>query len=101
VLGVVVATDEKLVLKAPGVQQELRLVPLENKLQWNFKKRAARQPEPDEQQAYRALAAEQRKVKGLSVQAEVTGPLRQTEEGLVLEVREFFLAPSEVDSREN
>jgi hypothetical protein len=92
----VVTTDGKLVLKMPGLKQELTLAPLENKLQWNFKKRAARQPEPDEQMAYRELAAAQRKARGRDIQAEVTGPLRQTEKGLVLEVREFFLIPSEL-----
>jgi hypothetical protein len=86
--------DGQLILKMPGLKQDITLAPLENKLQWNFKKNAARQPEPDERKAYRMLAAKKKKAKGNDFQVEVTGPLRQTDQGLVIEVREFYLIDS-------
>ena len=91
--------DPKLILKTPGLKQDLTLAPLQNKLQWNFKKNAARQPEPDERKAYKKLAAKKKKAKGEDFQVEITGPLRQTDQGLVLEVREFFLISSEAKTR--
>jgi hypothetical protein len=87
----VVEKDGKFILKTPGLKQDLILAPLQNKLQWNFKKNAPRQPEPDEEKAYSDFAAKKRKAKGNDFQVEVTGPLRQTDQGMVLEVREFFL----------
>jgi hypothetical protein len=99
-MAVVVAKDGKLILKTPGLKQELTLAPLQNKLQWNFKKNAARQPEPDERKAYKKLAAKKNKARAEDdFKVEITGPLRQTDQGLVLEVREFFLITSEAKTR--
>jgi hypothetical protein len=82
--------DGVLLLEVPGAGQELPLAKLEHKLQWNFKKGARRQPEPDEAAAYEQLAAKVRAAKaGLRIQ--VTGPLWKTAKGYVLEVREFSL----------
>src|SRR5262249_22443312 len=91
VMASVVEKDGKLILQTPSLKQEMTLAPLQNKLQWNFKKGAARQPEPDERKAYRKLVAKKNKAKGDEFQVQVTGPLRQTDQGIVLEVREFFL----------
>jgi hypothetical protein len=99
VMAAVVQKDGKLILKTPGLKQDITLAPLHNKLQWNFKKRAARQPEPDEREAYRKLAAQAEKAKGNEFNVEVTGPLSETDQGFVLEVREFFLICSEPNGR--
>jgi hypothetical protein len=92
----VVKKDGQLILKMPGLKQEITLAPLQNKLQWNFKKNAPRQPEPDERKAYEELAAKKNQAKGDDFQVEITGPLRQTDQGIVMEVREFFLVSPEM-----
>jgi galactose oxidase len=89
--GVLDSKDGNLVLSAPGVKQEITLAPLQNKLQWNFKKRSARQPEPDEKDAYQQLVTAKKEAKADAFRAEVVGPLRKTAKGMILEVREFFL----------
>jgi galactose oxidase len=78
-------------LQIPDVKERVKLVVLQNKLQWNFKKKAARQAEPDEQKAYEVLTLKRNEAKRNDFSVEVTGPLRQTDQGMVLEVREFFL----------
>ena len=57
VQGVVEKADDGLAIRVPGVEVPLRLAPLRNKLQWNFKKDAARKPEPDEKDAFAALTS--------------------------------------------
>lgn len=99
ILASIEEKNGNLVLRMPGFNERITLAPLQNKLQWNFKKGAARQPEPDERKAYRKLAAKKNKAKGEDFQVEVTGPLRQTDQGLVLEVREFFLISPEAKGR--
>jgi hypothetical protein len=99
VMALVADKDGKLILQTPGLKQDITLAPLQHKLQWNFKKGAARQPEPDEQEAYRKLAAQTKKAKGNEFNVEVTGPLRETDQGFVLEVREFFLIYSQANGR--
>ena len=79
-------TDDGFVVRVPGIATPLRLAPLEHKLQWNFKKGAARQPEPDERDA---LAAANKYAKGEPVKVSVTGPLLKKEDRYTLEVREF------------
>lgn len=81
--------DRRLAVEVEGLTSPLYLEPLEHKLQWNFRKRAARQPEPDESAAYRHLAAQADDHGSLKVQ--VTGPLQPKQPVAVLEVREFFL----------
>ena len=76
-------------LSAPGLSQAIPLEPLQHKLQWNFKKKAYRGPEPEEKEAYKHLAAMQTQ-KDRPRKFEITGPLRKTSRGFVLEVREFF-----------
>jgi hypothetical protein len=100
VMASVVKKDGQLILKTPGLKQEITLAPLQKKLQWNFKKNTPRQPEPDERKAYRKLAAKKKKAKADDVQVEVTGPLRQMDNGIVLEVREFFLISPQANPRQ-
>jgi hypothetical protein len=85
--GSVEKRDSSLLLQGPGLKEPILLAPLQNKLQWNYKKGSPRQPEPDERRAYRRLMAKTDKNKARDV--EVTGPLRQTDSGFILELREW------------
>jgi hypothetical protein len=106
----VIKKGNALILRSPALEQTIALAPLKHKLQWNWKKRRARQPEPEEQQAYGQLsaavtaavapadaagAAGNAADTGADAQGgtrvSVTGPLEQNDAGYVLEVREFFL----------
>jgi galactose oxidase len=88
--GTVAGDASGLVLRVDGVERPLTLRTLEHKLQWNSKKGAARQLEPDEHDAYNQLASKIKDAKGGELKAKVTGPLRKTDAGYTLEVREFF-----------
>jgi hypothetical protein len=90
VSGTLTAANGGLTLQIPGVKDPIQLRPLEHKLQWNAKKKAARQPEPDERDAYDQLAAQLKAAKGGKLKAKVTGPLLKSEKGYTLEAREFF-----------
>ena len=90
VQGTLQGEGENLTLRVPGVDQPIRLLPLNNKLQWNFKKSAARQPEPDERDALKQLANRRNEDKEATYQVQVTGPLKKGDKGYVVEVREFF-----------
>jgi hypothetical protein len=87
--GTLEKTEAGFVVKIPGVDAPLPVAPLKNKLQWNFKKGAARQPEPDEKDAHDALALATKDAKAAAVRLAATGPLRKDGAGYVLEVREF------------
>ena len=63
VAGSLEKTDDGFVVRVPGIAAPLRLAPLEHKLQWNFKKGAARQPEPDEKDAHDAIAGDSKDAK--------------------------------------
>jgi len=86
VKGVVEGEGDAMALRVPGVKEPIPLGPLRDKLQWNFRKRAARQPEDDERDAWKHLAAARKKDDTVVV----TGPLRKTDKGFALQVREFF-----------
>src|SRR5205814_69742 len=88
VRGLVEEHNGKLLLRAPGLQDALILSPLEHKLQWNFKKRAPRQNEPEERDAHQHLIAKRRQANDRTLRIEITGPLRSEEGHLLLEVRE-------------
>lgn len=88
--GWVNETENSFFLKARQLETPLTLAPLKNKLQWNYKKEAARQPEPDERDAYRQLVSKRMSTTVTDFRVQVTGPLIATENGMVLEVREFF-----------
>jgi hypothetical protein len=93
--GVLEKKEDGLVLRIPKIDEPLRLAALGNKLQWNFKKRAARQPEPDEKDAHDTLARVVKNPNATEVKVMVTGPLRKEANRHILEVREFTqLAPS-------
>ena len=100
VVGTVEGIDNALVLRVPGVDKPIMLLPLAHKLQWNSKKGAARQPEPGEQNAYKQFLAIQKGSTEKELKVELTGPLRRSEKDLVLEVREFFLASPEATLRQ-
>jgi galactose oxidase len=100
--GLVEQNDGGLVVRLPGLEQPVALLPLEHKLQWNFKRGAARQPEPVEQASFDELRARRRAATSGELRVQVTGPLRKTEKGTVLEVRECFpLEPIKDLSRGN
>jgi hypothetical protein len=86
----IVAKDGALSLRLPNEKGELRIVPLKHKLQWNFKKGTARQPEPDEAAAYESLSTEAEKASKAGLRVLVTGPLVESDGQPALEVREFF-----------
>jgi hypothetical protein len=91
VVGSIEGREDGLNLQVPGLKQPVTLAPLQHKLQWNFAKASARQPEPDEQAAYAQFADKSKATMPGPVKVQVTGPLRKTDTGVVLEVREFFL----------
>ncbi len=93
VRGVVEKKEAGLVFSIPKLEQPIMLMPLEHKLQWNFRKKASRGPEPEEATAYEELS----KVVANAgrVRMEVTGPLISSDSGLILEVREFYEANEE------
>jgi galactose oxidase len=98
--GLVDEKDGRLTVRAPGLQEVVTLGPLQQKLQWNFKKRSFRQPEPDERDAHRDLVLKKKTAHGKAFSVEVTGPIRRTDQGVVLEVREFFVLPLERNTRQ-
>jgi len=89
-VGTVTSTDAGLVITIPGVKDPIPLASLQHKLQWNAMKKAARQPEPDERDAYDKLAVQLKAAKGGELKVKVTGPLLKLDQGITLEVREFF-----------
>ena len=89
--GTIVQQKGKFFVQVPGIKDRIALAQLGTKLQWHFKKSAPRQPEADEQGAYRQLTDRLMKAKDGRFTVEVTGPLRMSDGGPVLEVREFFV----------
>jgi hypothetical protein len=90
VIGTIVDAQNVLTLHVAGCEQVIELAPLENKLQWNFRKGSAREPEPAEQDAWRQLATLLRTSSSPSLKVEVVGPLRYRGKTPVVEVREFY-----------
>lgn len=90
ITGTIVDRSGTLVLEAEGLKKQIAFAPLENKLQWNFRKNTARQPEPGEADAYEQLAAQCRQAPAGRAKFAITGPLRSTAQGHVVEVREYF-----------
>jgi hypothetical protein len=99
VIGTVASGDGGLVLRIPDVERPVAIRPLEHKLQWNARKGAPRQPEPDERDAYGQLASQVKDSKGGELKLMVTGPLRKSDMGYTLEVREFFPLTQKADPR--
>jgi hypothetical protein len=92
VRGTVDDGDRGLVLRIPCIEQPITIAPLEHKLQWNSTKGAARQPEPDERDAFQQLVAKKKDAGAKQLSGvQVTGPLLKTDKGYVLEVREFLV----------
>jgi hypothetical protein len=90
----VVETQEgdALIMHGDDRRPPLLLQPLAaaDKIQWDFSQSSPKPLEPAEQEAYSKLL-EQVKSAGGSLSASVTGPLRKSDDGYVLEVREFSL----------
>ena len=96
--GTLQREGDALFLHLPESPQPLRLAALENKLQWNFKKKRARGPEEEERRAYADLVAKFGKAPPKPLTVQVTGPLHSSKEGAVVEVREFFvIGPGRVE----
>ena len=93
--GTLGVEGDALLLSLPESPQPLRLAMLENKLQWNFKKKRARGVEEEERRAYDELVAIARGSRSKPLIVQVTGPLRALDGSLVLEVREFFVTPQD------
>ncbi len=87
--GTVEKAGDSLTLRVPGIPQPVNLIPLQHKLQWNFKKTAARQPEPDERDALAQLILKSKDATS-PCKVHVTGPFTRTDHGYSLEVREFI-----------
>jgi galactose oxidase len=87
--GTVEKAGDELIMRVPGIAAPIELTPLRHKLQWNFKKRAARQPEPDERDAMAQLVLESKDARKSTFNVQVTGPFTHTDQGYSLEVREF------------
>ncbi len=88
VSGSVAVRGEQLDVSVESVEQPIRLSPFENKLQWNFRKSAPRQPEPAERDAYEQL--KQAAIAAPSARFEIIGPIHTEGDVPILEVREFF-----------
>jgi hypothetical protein len=88
--GSVEKTESGLVVRIPGLESPVALLPLEHKLQWNFKRASARQPEPVEEAAFKELVARRQAAAPGEYKVQLTGPLRKTGQGFALEVREFY-----------
>ena len=97
--GTLTIEGDALLLSLPESPQPLRLAVLQNKLQWNFKKRRPRGAEEEELRAYEELVAIAGKPPSKPLIVQVTGPLRNSNGTLVLEVREFsMIAPENLSS---
>jgi len=91
VRGTVDGDGNGLIARIPGLNKAVKLQPFTHKLQWNFKKKAPRQPEADESNAYRDLLARKRDNRaGILGDMELTGPFTMTDKEYVIEVREYI-----------
>jgi galactose oxidase len=90
VAGQVEKSGESLVIRVPGVEKPIALKALEHKIQLNPKKGEARQPEPEEHDAYDHLAKQLKAAEGGVLKVQLTGPLTKSTKGYSVEVREFF-----------
>src|SRR5262249_45015351 len=71
--GTVSGANGGLSLQILGVDRPIALRRFEHKLQWNSKKHAPRQPEPDELNAYEQLASKVKNPNGEGLKVQVTG----------------------------
>jgi galactose oxidase len=90
VLGTLETRGDGVLMRVPGVAEPIPLEPLRAKLQWNFRKARARQPEPDEKDAYQQLVQKKNTAGSEAFKVQVTGPLEKTGAGFSIQVREFF-----------
>jgi galactose oxidase len=95
--GTIEGQGEQLAVRIPGVYHSVRLTTLRNKLQWNFKKAAPREPEPAERDALKELFLKIKDAKTASEKFQITGPLKKDGDDYVLEVRQFIPMKLEKD----
>ncbi|MDQ3623641.1 MAG: hypothetical protein M3463_14320 [Verrucomicrobiota bacterium] len=93
--GTLKSVGDALLLDLSESPRPLQLAALENKLQWNFKKKRARGPEEEERHAYTSLVAKTKSDPAKPLTVQLTGPLRISEGASVLEVREFLVIEPE------
>lgn len=93
--GTLKSEGDALFLFLPESPQPLRLAVLQDKLQWNYRKKRARGVEEEEQRAYAELVAIAGKAASKPLIVQVTGPLRASDGSRVIEVREFFIIEPE------
>ena len=86
VKGTVRRKTGRLYIAIPGIERCLLLAPLKNKLQWDFKRGCAQEPDQMERSGYGQLAI---KATPGTKQIQVTGPLKVTDKAIILEVRTF------------
>src|SRR5687768_17482072 len=89
--GAAQLSGKDLLLQVPGVSaRTVRLQPLTGKVQWDEKRDAPETMTHTERRAYAALM---KRIRSSSIPVRVAGPIRESKEGLVLEVRDFELHP--------
>jgi hypothetical protein len=90
--GVLQNKEGHTILQLPDTNESVNLVSLETKLQWNFDKQRPRGVESGESLAYgQLLDKTAQKAGGNLPIVRVTGPLKMTDKGPLLEVREFSM----------
>jgi galactose oxidase len=95
--GVGTGDDGGLALRVPGLEHPITLKPLAHKLQWNSRKEASRQPEPDEKDAYQELAPKAKGAGAEGLKLQLTGPLTKSSQGYSIEVREYIAQTRSAD----
>jgi hypothetical protein len=80
-------------VELPDSKESLRLIALKTKVQWNFQKQHPRGPETEERTAFQDLVGKEKETVSAKAASHpvvrVTGPLKMTDKGPVMEVREF------------
>jgi galactose oxidase len=91
VRGMVEKHERRLYLQGNVARPTISLAPLEGteKVQWDRFSASARPADPDELLAYQRLAASLENAGAVPNQFEVTGPLKNHEEGFILYIRKF------------
>jgi hypothetical protein len=91
VTGHVELKGEEMLLRSPGIERPVSLARFEHKLQYNFRKNKTRQAEPEEQSAYDLLVNRIKALGGGPHAVEIVGPVRQSGDNAVIEIREVYL----------
>jgi galactose oxidase len=91
--GSVKERNGDMTVELPDAKESLRLAALKTKVQWNFQKQHTRGPETEERTAFQDLISKEKETMSTKATSHpvvrVTGPLKMTDRGPVMEVREF------------